>query len=104
MSSVSTRSSRWWPSAIFVHPSSTAALYRIPLRSREHPRRDPARLEVPLHHMGRIARLTLIQVDGQEVEADRRPLPHPHQDVEQGVAVLPARDRHPQALALLDEL
>ena len=34
--SVVTMSSRWWPSAILVAPSSPATRYRMPRRSREH--------------------------------------------------------------------
>ena len=33
---VSRMSSRWWPRAIFVQPSSSATRYRMPRRSLEH--------------------------------------------------------------------
>ena len=61
------------------------------------------RPEVTLHDVGGVAGLPLIEVDRQELEIDRGALPQPHEDVEQGVAVLPARHRDQDLVAVLDQ-
>ena len=53
-------------------------------------------------HLGRKARLLLVEVDGDDRELDRRALAQLDQDVEQRVAVLAARDADHDAVAVLD--
>jgi len=53
-------------------------------------------------HLGREARLLLVEVDGDDREVGRGALAQLDQDVEQRVAVLAARDADHDAVAVLD--
>ena len=55
-------------------------------------------------HMGRKARLLLVEVDGHQLKAHRRALLQLEQDVEHGIAVLATRDADHDLVALADHL
>ena len=59
----------------------------------------PSAFEIAGQHVGREARLLLVEIDGDDVEAERRAPLQRAQDVEQAVAVLAAgeADHHPVA-------
>ena len=68
-----------------------------------HPMLDAARLEVLRDDVGLVARPALVDVDGDELVADRRLAREQQQRVEQRVGVLAARDADHDAVALVDE-
>jgi hypothetical protein len=70
---------------------------------RDHPVGHPHRPEVPLEDVRGEPGLPLVEVHRDEVEVDGRALAQPHQDVEEGVAVLAPRHGDHDAVALLDE-
>ena len=65
---------------------------------------DAAALQVGRQHLGREARLLLVEVDRDDREVDRRALLQVQQDVEQRVAVLAAREADHDTVALLDHV
>ena len=66
------------------------------------PERHAQAAQVRGQHLGREARLLLVEVDGDEVEAHRRARAQRQQDVEQRVAVLAAGQADHDPVALLD--
>jgi hypothetical protein len=64
----------------------------------------PMLLQVGGQHVGRKAGLLLVEVDGDDVEADRRALAQAQQDVQQRVAVLAARQADHDLVAGLDHV
>ena len=64
----------------------------------------PSCFQVRGQHLGREARLLLVEIHGDELEAHRRDLAHLQQDVEQGMAVLAAGQADHDAVALFDHV
>ena len=64
--------------------------------------RDAQRREIVGQHVLGEARLFLVEVDGVDLEIDRGAAAQAHQDVEQGVGVLAARETDHDAIACLD--
>ncbi len=65
---------------------------------------DAARAQILRQHVGREARLLLVEVDGHDVEIDRRALAQQQQHVEQAVAVLAAGQADHHLVAVLDHV
>ena len=126
-SSVSMKSSAWWPSAIFVAPTSFAMRYSTPRRSRaqsEHGVAPASRMSSMTSPMpgvldavfpsARLARagddvvlvvlVAGVDVDGDEREANRRALPQHVEDLQQRPAVLAAGQPDHDAVAVLEHL
>ena len=64
--------------------------------------RDAAAREVVRQHVGRKARLFLIQINRDEVEVDRRPAPERQEYLKQPIAVFPAGKADHDLIAVLD--
>ena len=117
-------SSRWWPSAILrradLRGDAVERAAAQPRAQRAHrpafgddalddavgvllddAERHAARVEVARQHVGRKARLLLVEVDRDHLERERRAVLEREQDVEQAVAVLAAgqADHHAVAAA-----
>src|SRR5690606_17865108 len=63
---------------------------------------DAERVEIPRQHLGREARLLLVEIDGDDLEVDGSAALQAQQHVEQRVRVLAARKAHHDAVAVLD--
>ena len=120
-------SSRWWPSAILVAPSSAgdaiehAASQPRAQRTGGLALGDQAlddrigvllldvegnaqALEVVGQHVGGKAGLLLVEIDGDDVEMDRRVLAQIEQDVEQAEGILAAGQADHDLVAVLDHV
>ena len=119
------KSSAWWPSAIFVAPTSFATRYSTPRRSRaqsEHgvwfdvedvfdqladvgvldPVFPAARLAGLRDQIVLVFLVAGVHVHRDERERDRRPLPQHVEDLQQRPAVFAARQADHDAVAVLD--
>ena len=121
------KSSAWWPSAIFVAPTSFAIRYSTPRRSRAHSEHgvwsssrmssisspmpvcsmrysQPRARQVLRDELVLVFLVAGVDVDRDQREADRRALPQHVEDLQQRPAVLAARQPDHDAVAVLDHV